>query len=66
LDRALDGDFVRAARDHVTDLGFDHVTLDLHGYRTGSVSPEGEKDDSTDDEPLVEDVFTAEYPTDGA
>jgi len=34
------------------------VTLDLHGYRTGSVSPDDE-----DDEPLVEDVFSAEYPT---
>jgi len=39
LDVALDPDFVRAARDHVADLGFDHVTLDLHGYQTGSVSP---------------------------
>ena len=40
LDVALDPDFVRAARDHITDLGFDHVTLDLHGYQTGSVSPD--------------------------
>jgi tRNA-specific 2-thiouridylase/uncharacterized protein len=39
LETALDPDFVRAAREHVADLGFDHVTLDLHGYRTGSVSP---------------------------
>ena len=53
LDVALDPDFVRAARDHITDLGFDHVTLDLHGYQTGSVSPETEPD------PLE-----AEYPTD--
>ncbi|MFD1586694.1 ATP-dependent sacrificial sulfur transferase LarE [Halorientalis brevis] len=58
LETALDPDFVRAARDHIEDAGFDHVTLDLHGYRTGSVSPDGE-----DDEPLVEDVFSAEYPT---
>ena len=40
------------------ELGFDHVTLDLEGYRTGSVSPESE------DEPLVEDVFAQEYPSD--
>ena len=60
LDVALDPDFVRAARDHVADLGFDHVTLDLHGYQTGSVSPESEEDD---DEPVVDDVFGADYPT---
>jgi uncharacterized protein (TIGR00268 family) len=40
LDRALDADFAAAARDHFADIGFDHVTLDLEGYRTGSVSPE--------------------------
>ena len=57
LDRALDPDFVRAARDHLSDLGFDHVTIDLHGYRTGSVSPASE-----DEEPVVEDVFSREYP----
>ncbi|MFB6083775.1 MAG: ATP-dependent sacrificial sulfur transferase LarE [Halorientalis sp.] len=57
LDAALDPDFVRAARDHIGDLGFDHVTLDLHGYQTGSVSP-----DEEDDEPLVEDVFDTDYP----
>ncbi|RJT02064.1 MULTISPECIES: ATP-dependent sacrificial sulfur transferase LarE [Halococcus] len=39
LARALDPDFAQAARDHLTDIGFDHVTLDLGGYRTGSVSP---------------------------
>ncbi|WP_226022555.1 ATP-dependent sacrificial sulfur transferase LarE [Halomicrobium salinisoli] len=61
LDVALDPDFVRAARDHVGDLGFDHVTLDLHGYQTGSVSPESEEDDA-DDEPVVEDVFDTDYP----
>ncbi|WP_336024180.1 ATP-dependent sacrificial sulfur transferase LarE [Halobellus salinisoli] len=57
LDGALNRDFVVAAREHLTELGFEHVTLDLHGYQTGSVSPNG------DDEPLVEDVFAAEYPT---
>ena len=61
LDRALDSDFAAAAREHLTDLGFDHVTLDLSGYRTGSVSPEGE--DPTDGEPLVENVFDVEYPS---
>jgi uncharacterized protein len=40
LDAALDPAFARAAREHVGDLGFDHVTLDLAGYRTGSVSPD--------------------------
>ena len=53
LTHALDIDFVRAARDHIKDAGFDHVTLDLHGYRTGSVSPAGETGD----------VLDAEYPT---
>ncbi|EFW93838.1 tRNA(5-methylaminomethyl-2-thiouridylate)-methyl transferase [Haladaptatus paucihalophilus DX253] len=91
LSRALDEEFVRAARDHLTDLGFEHVTLDLHGYRTGSVSPEGDARESIDErasngerggttreqadgdasesgpqgEPLVEDVFSTEYPTGG-
>ncbi|NHN60428.1 MULTISPECIES: ATP-dependent sacrificial sulfur transferase LarE [Halorussus] len=77
LDVALDPDFAAAARDHLTDVGFDHVTLDLQGYRTGSVSPADEAadedavggdeaetmDDTTADEPLVEDVFASEYPT---
>ncbi|MFB6155939.1 MAG: ATP-dependent sacrificial sulfur transferase LarE [Haloferacaceae archaeon] len=40
LPAALDLDFVAAAREHLADLGFDHVTLDLHGYETGSVSPD--------------------------
>ena len=40
LDAALDPEFASAAREHIGDLGFDHVTLDLSGYRTGSVSPE--------------------------
>jgi uncharacterized protein (TIGR00268 family) len=42
LDAALDREFARAAREHLTDAGFDHVTLDLQGYRTGSVSPDEE------------------------
>ena len=66
LDAALDPEFAAAARQHIGDLGFDHVTLDLAGYRTGSVSPEtesGESDASEDDEPLVENVFDTDYPT---
>ena len=47
LERALDPEFAAAAREHLTDLGFEHVTLDLGGYRTGSVSP---ADASTADE----------------
>ncbi|MES3516296.1 MAG: ATP-dependent sacrificial sulfur transferase LarE [Natronomonas sp.] len=50
LDVALDPEFAAAARDHLSDLGFDHVTLDLSGYRTGSVSPE-------------DTALDAEYPT---
>ncbi|ESP87508.1 ATP-dependent sacrificial sulfur transferase LarE [Candidatus Halobonum tyrrellensis] len=51
LDAALNPDFAAAAREHLSDLGFDHVTLDLSGYRTGSVSPadaSAEADDDTD------------------
>ncbi|MFB6219491.1 MAG: alpha hydrolase, partial [Halobacteriaceae archaeon] len=40
LETALDPAFAEAARDHLADIGFDHVTLDLEGYRTGSVSPD--------------------------
>jgi uncharacterized protein len=61
LDAALDLEFVRAAREHLTDVGFEHVTLDLHGYRTGSVSP-SEADGGAED-PVVADVFAQEYPT---
>lgn len=55
LERALDPDFARAARDHLSDIGFEHVTLDLEGYRTGSVSPGDEAGDDLD--------LGAEYPT---
>lgn len=61
LERALDPDFVQAAREHLTEIGFEHVTLDLHGYETGSVSPETEHSDNS--EPVVENVFDADYPT---
>jgi len=53
LERALDPDFAAAVRAHLGDVGFDHVTLDLAGYRTGSVSP-------ADD---AEGVLETEYPT---
>jgi uncharacterized protein (TIGR00268 family) len=76
LEAALNVDFVKAAREHLSDVGFDHVTLDLHGYRTGSVSPASEADEAPsraggsdgapdaeeEDEPVVEDVFSQEYP----
>jgi tRNA-specific 2-thiouridylase/uncharacterized protein len=66
LDVALDPDFVRAARDHIADLGFDHVTLDLYGYRTGSVSPAetGTADDQAPSSSNTPDPLDAEYPTD--
>ncbi|MDF9747239.1 ATP-dependent sacrificial sulfur transferase LarE [Natrinema salsiterrestre] len=48
LERALNREFVETVRAELSNLGFDHVTLDLHGYRTGSVSPE------TEDESAVE------------
>ena len=54
LDDALDPEFVRAARDHLSDVGFDHVTLDLHGYQTGSVSPAADV--------AEDDLLNAEYP----
>ena len=50
LERALDPAFADAVHEHLTDLGFDYVTLDMAGYRTGSVSPGGEGDDA-DGEP---------------
>ena len=61
LDRALDPEFAAAVRRHLTDVGFDHVTLDLEGYRTGSVSPanDGADENAVD----AESVFETEYPT---
>ncbi|MDL5362845.1 ATP-dependent sacrificial sulfur transferase LarE [Halalkalicoccus sp. NIPERK01] len=58
LEEALDIEFVRATRAHMKDLGFEHVTLDLHGYRTGSVSPEGEAESTAE-----ADLLDAQYPT---
>ncbi|PSQ42330.1 ATP-dependent sacrificial sulfur transferase LarE [Halobacteriales archaeon SW_7_68_16] len=70
LETALDPAFAAAAREHIGDLGFDHVTLDLAGYRTGSVSPESEdstgedRRGDTDSEPVVANVFDTDYPSD--
>ena len=61
LEAALDPDFAAAAREHLTDAGFDHVTLDLAGYRTGSVSPEA----ADADEEAAGAVLDADYPTGG-
>jgi len=58
FEAALDPSFVEAAREHLLDLGFDHVTLDLDGYRTGSVSPASEANDET-----TTDVFSRSYPS---
>ncbi|WP_299235992.1 ATP-dependent sacrificial sulfur transferase LarE [Natronomonas sp.] len=59
LERALDPAFAEAARTRLSDVGFDHVTLDLAGYRTGSVSP----DDADAGADTDADVFATEYPT---
>lgn len=42
LEAALTPAFARAAKENVRAAGFDTVALDLEGYRTGSVSPDGE------------------------
>jgi uncharacterized protein (TIGR00268 family) len=63
LERALDPDFAAAAREHLTDAGFDHVTLDLEGYRTGSVSPAG---DDAGAEGAPDAVLDADYPAGGS
>ncbi|WP_254536652.1 ATP-dependent sacrificial sulfur transferase LarE [Halomarina litorea] len=62
LERALDPAFADAAEEHLSDIGFDHVTLDLGGYATGSVSPANESvEESSDGE--VTNVFDTDYPT---
>lgn len=48
---ALDPAFATTASEHLTEIGFDHVTLDLSGYETGSVSP--------DEAPDIEDTNSA-------
>ena len=49
LERALDPAFADAVHEHLTDVGFEYVTLDMAGYRTGSVSPGGEGDGEPSD-----------------
>ena len=44
LERALDPAFADAVHEHLTDVGFEYVTLDMAGYRTGSVSPGGDEE----------------------
>ena len=61
LERALDPGFAEAAHEHLTDVGFDHVTLDLSGYRTGSVSPEGESGNEEKDD-AADAILDADYP----
>ncbi|MFW5974110.1 MAG: ATP-dependent sacrificial sulfur transferase LarE [Natrialbaceae archaeon] len=64
LAAALDPEFALAAREHLSDLGFDHVTLDLHGYRTGSVSPAADEEgDDEVDEQATDELLTQQYPT---
>ncbi|PSQ13539.1 ATP-dependent sacrificial sulfur transferase LarE [Halobacteriales archaeon QS_8_69_73] len=67
LEQALDPEFAAAAREHLTDAGFDHVTLDLEGYQTGSVSPADDEaaDDETADDETADDVLDADYPSGG-
>ncbi len=50
LEAALELSFVEAAREALTEIGFDHVTLDLQGYQTGSVSPGGSETETESDE----------------
>ena len=52
-----------AAREHLSEVGFDHVTLDLSGYRTGSVSPaEAGTDDTDGERESAEAILDADYP----
>lgn len=71
LEHALDSEFARAAREHLSDVGFDHVTLDLQGYATGSVSPANDASAPADDSPESPDAdasaaigeeFSRDYP----
>jgi len=63
LDDALDSAFAEAARQHLSDLGFEHVTLDLHGYRTGSVSPAADDHAAADATDAESTVFSQQYPS---
>jgi len=54
LERALDPAFADAVHEHLTDVGFEYVTLDMAGYRTGSVSPGGDEGEGEEDEQRTE------------
>ncbi|QHS17047.1 ATP-dependent sacrificial sulfur transferase LarE [haloarchaeon 3A1-DGR] len=60
---ALDPEFADAVADRLREIGFDHVTLDLEGYRTGSVSPD---EDGADDGADADDEGGADDGTDGS
>ncbi|MBP1922240.1 uncharacterized protein J2751_001246 [Halorubrum alkaliphilum] len=77
LERALDPAFADAVHEHLTDLGFEYVTLDMAGYRTGSVSPgdesaspesaggtpdDGSNDEGSDTEPTDGIELGRQYP----
>ena len=62
LDRALTPGFAEAASEHLSEIGFDHVTLDLSGYRTGSVSPAGEEDGEESEGEATSALLDADYP----
>jgi len=73
LERALDPEFARAAREHLREVGFEHVTLDLAGYETGSVSPGSATTDAADagsgsrtvpDRETAATLLDSDYPTD--
>jgi uncharacterized protein (TIGR00268 family) len=65
LERALSPAFAEAAEAALTEVGFEHVALDLGGYETGSVSPAGEG--KTDREGAVDEaaLLGADYPGKG-
>ena len=63
LEAALDPDFAAAARAYLTDAGFDHVTLDLAGYRSGSVSPADHDRDASGGTSTA--LLDLDYPSDG-
>lgn len=46
LPRALDIDFANEISARLRGIGFEHVTLDLNGYQTGSVSPAGSNENA--------------------
>jgi tRNA-specific 2-thiouridylase/uncharacterized protein len=64
LDAALDPEFAKTARTYIAECGFEHVTLDLRGYQTGSVSPETTDEERTRTTDGVDgNVTDTDYPT---